>query len=1049
MLSVDERLTEQFLAWEIRGRGWQLWDSPVHPEPPFRPFLGHFLPQEAIIDDGRRPTVLGGLTERLWRAVAGVNGRVTEPPEEEEPQAEAFMRSAVKSIEVRLPFGVSLSHEEWAYFFASLSLASEPLAFELIADERTLSIQFTAAQADISMVRRQVEAFFPGVSVIPGKDTLRETWEGQGTRHAAVVDFGLEKEFMLTLSVGKADPFMPLLGVLEGLGAGELGVYQIVFDPVHAPWAESVIRSVSDASGEPFFDNAPELLSGAKEKICRPLYSVSMRLAAKSEQSARTIAILREMAGAMRVFDNPSGNSLIPLSNQEYPYHSHEEDLLRRETRRSGMILNADELAGLVHLPGEGVASGKLFGRAGKTKAAPAEACNADGLVLGVNTHLGVAVPVSLTADERVNHVHVIGASGTGKSTLLYNLIVQDVKVGRGVAVLDPHGDLVDRILGSIPEERVGDVILVDPSDMEYPVGFNILFAHSEVEKTLLSSDLVSVFRRLSDSWGDQMGSVLQNAILAFLESERGGSLADLRRFLLEPAHRDEFLETVRDPEVVYYWKYAFPQLSGNRSIGPVLTRLEGFLAPKSIRYMVSQPKNRIDFADVLDSGKILLAKLAQGLVGKENSYLLGTLLVSKLQETAMARQAKTESARRDFFVYVDECHNFITPSMAEILTGARKYRLGLVLAHQELRQLDRAGDVAAALLTNPYTRICFRVNDRDAATFASGFSSFDAKDLQNLGTGEAICRIGRRDRDFNLTVTIPEYPDAEAALGRRRQVMESSRAKYATPRAEVEEALGQLRRETPAPPPKSTSPAEAPPPVRKPTEPPAMDFRPPPVPPAPPPKAPESPPERETAPSRPVIPDAPKPAPVRPATPGRGGQEHKHLQALIKQWADGMGWRASVEKEVLGGKGSVDVALEKGERRIACEVSITTDAEQETGNVKKCVAAGFGHVFLICADRPRAEKMKVAVSAGLSAAEAAKTRFGVVDDLFAFVQEMAAADASGERTVRGYKVKVQYRALDPNERAEKEKAISQAVVKSLRKPRTTGEKAGDKRATK
>src|SRR5207249_9283822 len=165
--------------------------------------------------------------------------------------------------------------------------------------------------------------------------------------------------------------------------------------------------------------------------------------------------------------------------------------------------------------------------------------------------------------------------SGTGKTTLLYNLIRRDIENGQGLALLDPHGDLVDRILGVIPKERIADVVLVDPADEEYSIAFNILSAHSDLEKHLLASDLVSVFKRLSSSWGDQMGSVLQNAILAFLESTRGGTLLELRRFLIEPAFRADFLKTVQDSEVLYYWQKAFPQLTGNKSIGPILTRME------------------------------------------------------------------------------------------------------------------------------------------------------------------------------------------------------------------------------------------------------------------------------------------------------------------------------------------------------------------------------------------------------------------------------------------------------------------------------------------
>src|SRR6202012_1270945 len=233
---------------------------------------------------------------------------------------------------------------------------------------------------------------------------------------------------------------------------------------------------------------------------------------------------------------------------------------------------------------------------------------------------------------------------------------------------------------------------------------------------------------RLSTSWGDQLHSVLQNAINAFLESDRRGTIADLRRFLIEPAFRNDFLKSVRDSEVVYYWQKSFPHLSGNKSIGSILTRLDAFLAQRPIRHMVSQPENRLDFADIMDSGKIFLAKLPEGLLGKENSHLLGTLMVSKFQQIAMSRQAQQVGSRRLFNIYIDEFANFITPSMAEILSGARKYRIGLTLAHHELHQLQRSPEVASAVMSHPYTRIVFRVGDDDAKKIADGFSFFESQ---------------------------------------------------------------------------------------------------------------------------------------------------------------------------------------------------------------------------------------------------------------------------------------------------------------------------------
>jgi len=690
-----------------------------------------------------------------------------------------------------------------------------------------------------------------------------------------------------------------------------------------------------------------------------------------------------------------------------------------------------------VHLPTSAVRSPKLRRETVKTRPVPKSLLSDRGLLLGHNEHAGQTTEVRLTTEQRVRHSHIIGASGTGKSTMLFNLIRQDIETGEGVAVLDPHGDLVDRILGSIPAHRIGDVVLVDPSDEQFSVGFNILSAHSDLEKGLLASDLVSVFQRLSTSWGDQMGSVLQNAILAFLESSQGGTLADLRRFLIEPAFRAKFLPTVRDPDLVYYWQKGFPQLSGNKSIGPVLTRLETFLSPKPIRYMVSQRENRLDFAHILDNGKIFLAKLPQGQMGKENAFLLGSLLVAKFQQTAMSRQAQQVAVRKDFWLYVDEFQNFITPSMAEILTGARKYRLGLILAHQELRQLERDREVASAVLSNPYTRVAFRVGDADARTLENGFAHFEARDIQNLETGQAICRVEKADGDFNLTIPLAAEPDADQAEATRQEVITASRKRYATPRAEIVAALrAKLDAEE----------AELKPSKAK--------FAPAQVPKEPEPKAAEAPKvtvsEKESALAAPPAvampevvapptsksPEEPKSS-LPPADLGRGGAQHRAIQKRIKAAAEELGFRSVIEYEITDGNGSVDLLLVREAQSFACEISFTTSIDHEVGNVAKCLKAGFPTVAVICLNEDRLEKIQAAVVGSLGAEATGGVAFFQPDQFIAHLQALPPQkpEAPGAPKIRkGYKVKHRAATLSPEERQQREGAAIHSIKEAMQR---------------
>lgn len=996
MSRLDELLTEQFYRWELRGRGWWVFPDPVRPEPPFCPFVGHYLPQQPIIDDGRKPSFLGS----LFGAPKPVPP--PEPEEEPEPEPAVLFREPLLELQTCLPAKLNIRGEEFDQFLSSLSMCREPFTFELLGTPDRVTAQFAVHPQDASLLHRQLRAHFPDVVFIPREGTLQTAWQESSAAETTIVEFGLGHEFMLPLSTTRIDAFVGIVAALAELQPGELALYQVIFEPTVNPWTESILRAVTDQEGKPFFVNAPELARAAEKKVVHPLYGVVLRLAARSGETGRAWEIARQVTSALGVFDRPGGNELIPLENDDYPDPDHEDDVLRRQCRRTGMLLNSEELTGFVHLPSATVRVPQLERQTAKTRPAPSVAVGTHGLLLGENHNAGRTVLVRLTPEQRVRHVHVIGTSGTGKSTLLFNLMRQDIENGEGLAVLDPHGDLVDRLLGIIPEHRIEDVVLLDPADEAYSVGFNILSAHGDLEKNVLASDLVSVFERLSTSWGDQMGSVLQNAIMAFLESSEGGTLADLRRFLIEPDFRSRFLTTVGDPDIVYYWQKGFTQLTGNRSIGPVLTRLETFLSPKPIRYMVSQKANRLDFANIMDTGKIFLARLPQGQIGKENAFLLGSLLVAKFQQTAMARQAKSAATRRDFWLYLDEFQNFITPSMAEILTGARKYRLGLVLAHQELRQLQRDAEVSSAVLANPGTRIAFRLGDDDARKLAEGFAHFEARDLQNLEKGQAICRVERSDWDFNLAVPLPDEPDLAESAATHERVVTASRRKYGKPRDEVETMLARCYAET----------AKVPAAV---TQPPASVDAP------------------QTQ-QEPTVALVSPPVPTEPKTLGRGGRQHKYLQHLVEQLAIGMNFEVEVEKQILDGDGSVDVALKKAEQRFAFEISVTTGTEHEIGNLRKCLKAGFAQIVMVCVEPVALAKLRDTATKELNEADRSRVRYCLPDELPAALIEFSASASAKDAVSHGRKTRVTYRAMSEEEAKRKREAIAQVATQSLRK---------------
>jgi len=992
------RLTSSFYAWERRGRGWDVAPYAVQLEPPFRSFVSDPDPLVPITDDARKPTLLGAWLGRL--VGRGAREAKSESQELTEPDPEPADDYEIVDIQIALPPDVKVAPELAEHFLLSLSTCVGPVSFEVVGTSESITIQMACALGDASHLQEQIRSYFPESVISEETDSLVDAWTlGRGP--AVVVDFGLSQEFMRpikTFSRFDTDPLIGVLGSLGDLADGEVAVVQVLFQAARAPWAASIMRSVTDWQGEAFFVDAPELLPLSKEKTNRPLFAAVIRSAVRSPAPERAWQIAKRIGGSFAQLGTPASNELIALSNDEYPAETHVNDVLTRQSHRVGMLLNSEELVSLVHPPSTMVRATRLTREHRRTKAVP-KTLLAHELSLGTNTHGGVTQQVTIGSEQRMRHAHLVGASGTGKSTLLLNMLAQDMAHGHGFALIDPHGDLIDHVLAHVPDGRINDVILVDPADTEFPIAFNILSANSELEKTLLASDLVAVFRRLSTSWGDQMTSVLSNAILAFLESPRGGTLADLRRFLVEAEFRKEFLQTVQDREVVYYWQREFPLLAG-RPQAPLLTRLDTFLRPRLVRGMVTQPKS-LDFSAIMNEGKILLVKLAQGAIGEENAALLGSLFVAKIHQLALGRQSIAAQDRRPFFVYLDEFQHFVTPSMATLLTGARKYRIGLVLAHQELRQLwNQDRDVAGAVLANAATRICFRVGDDDAKKLEDGFSSFTARDIQNLGVGQAICRVDRTDSDFSLDAPppLPPVPDETA---RYQRVVQASRERYASRPVAVEPEIGRQG--------ESAVPERRPPRPRRGAEQPALVDPPPPH-------------DHHVVPEMPV------------SLPGRGGAQHKYLQDLIRRWADANGWRATVEKPILDGLGSIDVFLEKAGRVVACEVSVASTTDYEIGNIRKCLAAGISEVISVVVERRSLDKLMAAVSKEIEPPDSEKVHVLAPEELFAHLNQLDVSPAKADSSVRGYNVRVRHQQAAG--RAAQNQSIAQTVVGALKRLR-------------
>jgi len=1021
-MTLSEHYTTQFYTWEYRGRGWLHYDHPVHLEPPFIPFYRHGFKQTQI-DDGKRPSILHQFLQSFSTPKAPI---VIDRPQLDYETIEPYPYdddTFLEAIQLKLPKDRKGLAERMKAVLVMLSYSYTIFSFEVIGTEKEIILQFVCDEHHSDTLTTYLAAYFPNCTLVYSDQYINDIWKtGCSTM---VVDFGLAYECVRPINAGKQggfDPLQSFYAVLERLQEGEQAGMQILFQPTCNQWSESMKRSVTMYDKSSFFVDVPEAPQLAQEKTQSLLYAVTIRAYAQADTLEDAAVILQKLNNAIIAASKSNHNQLIPLVHEEYNVHQRIDDILFRQSHRLGMILNSDELSTFLHIPSESIQSKKLYASSRTTKATPAIALNKD-FVLGINTHAGVNTDVTVSIEDRLKHTHIIGATGTGKSTLIANLILQDIRAGHAVILFDPHGDLVDAVCAHIPEDRIGDVVLIDPSDIEYPVGINMLQANSDTEREVLSSDLVASFRKFATSWGDQMNSVLGNAIIALLESPQGGTLHDLRRFLIEADFRKKIIGTITDPSIKYYWLKEYPLLKTN-SIGPIVTRLDTFLRPKSIRNMVIQNKG-LDMEALCNSKKIILCKLSQGLIGAENSYLLGSLLLSTIHQALMRRQQQTN--RPPVFIYLDEFQHFIMPSVKEMISGIRKYQTGLILSHQDMQQLQREdSELSNTILGNINTRIVFRVGEPDAKRLEDSFSSFTYADLQNLGRGEAIVRIEQPQYDCSLDTLPLEGVPEEEREGRMAQILQASRNRYAKPKQEVEDAFFatlDLDIEEPAPKQKkNTEQKTASEPAQK--TPIAEQER-----------------KQETEPQ----PSAPTPrSSINPVVeippddkPARDSHTHRYLQTLVKKMAEERGYTGTLEQQLPDGSGTVDVLLSKKGTTIAVEICITTDAAWEVHNIEKCIKAGYGMVISLCTDTKQLEKIRKKYLETIPGPDSASVQFLTPDAFFAYLdteQQQQAAPPPTETVIKGYRVNVTYDTLSPDEAEQKRKSVAKVVLDSLRK---------------
>jgi type IV secretory pathway TraG/TraD family ATPase VirD4 len=476
-------------------------------------------------------------------------------------------------------------------------------------------------------------------------------------------------------------------------------------------------------------------------------------------------------------------------------------DYIFRVFRNSRQILNTEELTSIWHLPTRFTETPNIKHLTAK-KAPPPTNIPAQGLLLGESTYRGVTTKIQIARDDRRRHQYIIGRTGTGKTELMKNMAIQDIRNGEGVCIVDPHGDLVEDVLQYIPKGRAKDVILFEPSDMDRPLGLNMLEVHADSEKDFAVQEMIAIFMKLfpPEMIGPMFEHNMRNVMLTLMmDKQYPGTLADIPRMFTDTDFQKYKVSKVDDPIVRSFWEKEMAKTSDfhkSEMLGYLISKVGRFVENEMMRNIIGQPHSSFDFRKVMDEGKILLINLSKGKTGEVNAKLLGLIIVSKLQMAALSRSDIPEESRRDFYLYVDEFQNFVTDSFATILSEARKYRLNLVMAHQFISQLSQEKEGSSSLdsrmrdavFGNAGTMVAFRIGVEDAEImakeFAPVFNEFDVINIERFNAYVKLMIAGTASRPFNMQ-TFPKPPGAN--LDTAKIIRNMSRLNFGRARSEVE----------------------------------------------------------------------------------------------------------------------------------------------------------------------------------------------------------------------------------------------------------------------
>lgn len=621
----------------------------------------------------------------------------------------------------------------------------EHVAFEIVGLPGDIRFYISCHQKQKDLIEKQIHGTYPGavVSEVEDFNIFKESGEvAYASLKLRAGNFNPIKIFR-DLAV---DPLSQMTSALAKLAEGEGAIIQIIAAPADNKWKSLGRKFVSktkknEADPEKArFNVDAKTLEAIENKISKPGFHTSIRIVVNAPTKDQAKLILDNIKSSFAQFSSDqngfSGDKIRIHQNFMTDFIYQYQPLLKKPS-----VLNSEELATIFHFPNKSIETPNIFWLNAKRGPAPQEVPEKGDLYLGKSIFRGQQRDVYMLNPDRRRHIYVIGATGTGKSLLMTQMLIQDIKAGHGVCFIDPH-DTYQQVMELIPPERAEDVIYFDPSNLERPMGWNIMEAHTEQERHMVTTGFIGLLYKLFDPHqtgivGPRLEHSVRNAMLTVMEADPRATLIEVMRVVQDPGgpYLQELLPKVQDQMVKRFWTEQIAQTSEfhkSETLDYIVSKFGRFVTNKMIRNIIGQSQSSFDFRKVMDEGKILIINLAKGTIGEENSSFLGNLLVPKILAAAMSRQDMPVEQRKDFYLYVDEFQNFATPDFATILSEARKYALNLTVANQFISQVEE--DVKNAIFGNVGTKIAFRTGVADAQFLAHEFApTFGESDLLKI----------------------------------------------------------------------------------------------------------------------------------------------------------------------------------------------------------------------------------------------------------------------------------------------------------------------------